>query len=115
MRDNSGTIKKPFLSDVQKLRDQARAQLEKGVLTASYKGDAKQTIQILQAVLATELVCVLRYTMHSVAAAGISSEGVKQEFKAHAREEAEHVKGVAERINQLGGKPNFDPTGLASR
>jgi bacterioferritin len=42
-------------------------------------------------------------TMHAVAAAGISSEGVKDEFKAHAREEAEHVKVVAERINQLGG------------
>lgn len=92
-----------------------RQNIEKGAVTFTYQGDVNNTIEMLQSVLATEIVCVLRYTMHAVAAAGISSEGVKGEFKAHAREEAEHVKVVAERINQLGGKPNFDPTGLASR
>jgi hypothetical protein len=34
----------------------------------------EQTIDILQAVLATEIVCVLRYTMNAIAATGISSE-----------------------------------------
>jgi bacterioferritin len=66
-------------------------------------------------VLATEIVCVLRYTAHAISATGISSESVKQEFAAHAREEQEHMTAVAERINQLGGKPNFDPEGLATR
>jgi bacterioferritin len=66
-------------------------------------------------VLATEIVCVLRYTMHSIAATGISSEAVKQEFAEHAKEEQEHMMAVAERINQLGGKPNFNPDGLATR
>lgn len=115
MRDNNGTTKKPFLSDVQKLRDQARAQLENGAVTASYKGDVKQTIEILQSVLATEIVCVLRYTMHWISASGISSDGVKAEFMEHAEEEQQHAILVAERINQLGGKPNFSPEGLASR
>jgi len=66
-------------------------------------------------VLATEIVCVLRYTMHAVAATGISSEGVKAEFAEHAKEEQEHMNQVAERINQLGGKPNFNPEGILSR
>lgn len=65
--------------------------------------------------LATEIVCVLRYTMHAVAATGISSEGVKDEFAQHAKEEQDHMMAVAERINQLGGKPNFNPEGLAMR
>jgi bacterioferritin len=69
----------------------------------------------LQSVLATELVCVLRYTFHAVAATGISSEGVKAEFATHAGEEQQHMMQVAERINQLGGKPNFNPEGLLSR
>jgi bacterioferritin len=107
--------KKPFLSDVKKLREQARKHLAMGALTPAYKGDVKQTIEILQAVLATEIVCVLRYTMHSIAATGISSESVKKEFATHAREEQEHMTQVAERINQLGGTPNFNPEGLASR
>jgi len=40
---------------------------------------------------------------------------VKEEFAQHAKEEQEHMTAVAERINQLGGKPNFNPEGLASR
>ena len=84
-------------------------------MTASYRGDASRTIDILQSVLATEIVCVLRYTMHAIAATGISSEGVKAEFAEHAKEEQEHMMAVAQRINQLGGKPNFNPEGLLSR
>jgi bacterioferritin len=105
----------PFLSDVKTLRSRARASLEKGALTPAYQGDVKQTIEILQAVLATEIVCVLRYTMNAVAATGISSDGVKEEFDEHAKEEQEHMRKVAERINQLGGTPNFSPEGLLSR
>ena len=67
----------PFLTDVQTLRDRARNHLETGNVTQSYRGDVTQAIAILQSVLATEIVCVLRYTMHAVAATGILSEGRK--------------------------------------
>jgi bacterioferritin len=40
---------------------------------------------------------------------------VKEEFDQHADEERGHMRQVAERINQLGGKPNFNPEGLLSR
>lgn len=106
---------KPFLTDVKTLRDRARQHLESGNITPAYKGDVDRTIEILQSVLATEIVCVLRYTMHSVAAQGISSEAVKDEFAEHAKEERGHMMKVAERINQLGGTPNFNPEGLLSR
>ena len=109
------TVAKPFLTDVKTLRDRARQHLETGAVASTYKGDVKTTIAILQSVLATELVCVLRYTLHSIIASGISSEGVKAEFKQHAKEEHEHALEVAERISQLGGTPDFNPEGLASR
>src|SRR5579863_407680 len=105
----------PFLSDVKALRSRARASIGDGAITPAYKGDVKQTIEILQSVLATEIVCVLRYTMNAVAAAGISSDSVKEEFDQHAKEEQGHMRLVAERINQLGGTPNFNPEGLSSR
>ena len=105
----------PFLSDVKTLRDRARRNLSDGVVTTTYGGDVKRTIEILQSVLATEIVCVLRYTMHAITATGISSEAIKAEFAEHAKEEQEHMMSVAERIDQLGGKPNFNPEGLASR
>ena len=113
--DKPSTSSKPFLTDVKTLRERARKNISSGGVTFTYEGDVKKTIEILQAVLATEIVCVLRYTMHAVAASGIHSEGVKGEFAEHAKEEAEHVQQVAERINQLGGKPNFSPDGLATR
>jgi bacterioferritin len=106
---------KPFLTDVEELRSRARASIEKGAVTPAYQGDVKQTIEILQAVLATEIVCVLRYTMNAVAATGISSDSVKEEFDEHAKEEQGHMRQVAERINQLGGTPNFNPEGLTTR
>src|ERR1700738_1994134 len=113
--ENQNPTSKPFLTDIKTLRERARSNIASGGVTFTYKGDVKKTIEILQSVLATEIVCVLRYTMHAIAAQGISSEGVKDEFEQHAKEEAEHMKQVAERINQLGGKPDFNPTGLATR
>src|ERR1700749_3663846 len=107
--------KKPFLTDVKTLRERARKNLTEGAVTSTYEGYVNNTIEILQAVLATEIVCVLRYTMHAMAATGISSEDVKAEFAEHAKDEQGHMNQVAERINQLGGKPNFNPEGLVSR
>jgi bacterioferritin len=67
----------PFLTDVKSLRKQARQHIERGPVTASYAGDVKRTIEILQSVLATEVVCVLRYTQHAIVATGLASESVK--------------------------------------
>src|ERR1700733_10497563 len=111
----SKTNSQPFLTDVQELRKRARANIDKGAITPAYQGDVQQTIDILQSVLATEIVCILRYTMNAVAATGLSSDSVKEEFDEHADEEREHMRKVAERINQLGGTPNFNPEGLAMR
>lgn len=112
---SNDTSTKPFLTDVITLRERARQNLSSGVVTKTYKGDAEKTIEILQSVLATEIVCVLRYTMHAITATGLSSEAIKAEFAEHAKEEQAHMMVVAERIDQLGGTPNFNPEGLATR
>ncbi len=115
MADGAQTPSKPFLSDVKTLRARARKSIADGAVTSTYKGDPRHTVELLQSVLATEIVCVLRYTMHSVAATGLASEAVKAEFAEHAKEEQEHMLAVAERITELGGEPDFNPEGLASR
>jgi bacterioferritin len=106
---------KPFLTDVTTLRRNARAHIAKGAITDTYEGNVQTAIDLLQGALATEIVCVLRYTMHAVAATGIASEGPKAEFLQHAKEEQGHMMQLAERINQLGGSPDFDPKNLVSR
>ncbi|HEY5349069.1 MAG TPA: ferritin-like domain-containing protein [Candidatus Lustribacter sp.] len=106
---------KPFLTDITTLRKNARARIEKGAITDTYEGNVETAIDLLQGALATEIVCVLRYTMHAVAATGIASEGPREEFAQHAKEEQGHMMQLAERINQLGGTPDFDPQNLVSR
>ena len=104
-----------FVADVQALRKRAREHMDAGAVTSNYEGDVATTIKILNEALATEIVCVLRYKYHAVAAVGIDSEAVKEEFAQHARDEAEHADMISERINQLGGKPNLNPDGLVTR
>jgi len=103
------------LGNIADLRIRAREELGKGAITGNYGCDPSTTIEILNRALATELVCVLRYKFHHVAAQGIDSEAIKAEFLEHANEEQAHADRIAERINQLGGKPNFDPASLAAR
>lgn len=104
-----------FSMDIAKIKERARAQMEKGAVTSSYKGDVAAVVKVLNEVLATELVCTLRYRRHYYSASGINAEAVKAEFLQHAQEEAQHVDWVATRIIQLNGEPNFNPEGLATR
>ena len=106
---------KPFLSDVRALRERARKHIEAGAVTSNYGADPVQVCKVLNDALATEIVCVLRYKRHYFMAEGIASESVKAEFLAHANEEQVHADAIAERIVQLGGEPNLDPEGMASR
>ncbi len=109
------TASQPFVSDIKELRRRAQEQMQRGAVTGNYGGDVQQTIDLLQTALATEVVCVLRYTTHNVSAVGIDSESVKVEFAEHARDEYEHMEKIANRINQLGGTPNLNPEGLHTR
>ena len=104
-----------FATDIAAIRKRAREKLEMGAVTQNYGGDPKTAIDLLNEAVATEIVCVLRYKSHAVVATGLASESVKEEFAQHAKEEGEHMDLIAERINQLGGKPNFNPDGLTGR
>jgi bacterioferritin len=104
-----------FVSDLKSIKKRAREHMEQGAVTGNYKADRKAVVNVLNDVLATELVCVLRYKRHYYMATGINAEGVKAEFLQHAKEEQEHADSVATRITQLNGSPNFNPEGLASR
>lgn len=103
------------LSKVETLRARARSQVENGAVTPSYTADRETVLRILNEALATEIVCGLRYQRHYHTATGPFAESIRQEFQAHALEEQAHATLLAQRIVQLDGKPNFDPSGLADR
>src|SRR5438105_11219867 len=104
-----------FVRDVEQIRRRALNKREEGAVTAGYKGNVEQTISILNEALATEIVCVLRYMHHYFMATGVHGSSVADEFKEHADSEREHADAIAERIQQLGGKPDFNPRSLLER
>lgn len=106
---------KPFLTDIQTLRERARKHIEKGAITEGYTADRETVIKVLNEALATEIVCVLRYKRHYFMASGIHAEGVAAEFLQHANDEQAHADQIAQRIVQLGGEPDFSPEGLLTR
>jgi bacterioferritin len=106
---------KPFLTDIQTLRERARQHIENGAVTEGYKADRETVVKLLNEALATEIVCVLRYKRHYFMAAGIHAEGVAAEFLEHANDEQGHADQIAQRIVQLQGEPNFNPEGLLMR
>jgi bacterioferritin len=109
------TSHRPLHLDVRQIRANARDQMGEGAVTAAYRADREQVVAALNEALATELVCVLRYKNHHFMAAGIHAQSIAQEFLEHATEEQAHADLLAARINQLGGVPNFNPEGLATR
>jgi bacterioferritin len=104
-----------FLTDIETLRRRARESIEDGAITDAYTADRERVIEVLNTVLATELVCYLRYKRHYFMASGLNAIPIAEEFLQHANEEQQHADQVAMRITQLRGEPNFDPAGLNTR
>jgi bacterioferritin len=104
-----------FSVDVAAIRDRARQKMDRGPVTEYYGTDPDKVAEILNEVLATEIVCWMRYSRHAISATGINRAQVSGEFTEHAEEERGHAMRIAERISQLGGDPDFDPATLAAR
>ena len=82
--------------------------MDQGAVTRGYQADREAVLKILNTVLATESVCVLRYKRHYYMASGINAQSV-------ADEEQDHADRITQRITRLGGEPDFNPQGLATR
>lgn len=93
----------------------ARKSLDQGAITPAYGPWREDIIKLLNDSLATELVCVMRYKRHYYTAAGLDSPAIAEEFLVHANEESAHADKLAQRIVQLGGKPDFRPDSLMQR
>jgi bacterioferritin len=107
--------KMSFLSNIEEIRARARQKIQEGAITPDYHMDREKSVSILNEALATEIVCVLRYSFHYYMATGIHSAAVAEEFLEHANEEQEHANRIAERIKQLGGKPDMNPRVVSER
>lgn len=101
--------------NLEEIKRNAMTSMGEGALTRDYPLDAEKACQLLNEALATEIMCVLRYRHHAIIAKGISAPHVAAEFKEHAASEDEHAWALAERIDQLGGDPDFNPAAISTR
>jgi len=101
--------------NLAEIKHQAEHALEDGSVTPDYPLDIQEACQLLNDALGTEIMCVLRYRHHQVIAKGIDRPQVAAEFLEHALDEERHMMLIAERINQLGGNPDFNPGTVLQR
>lgn len=101
--------------DVTQIKKQSAHSLDSGAVTDDYELDLQEACKLLNDALATEIMCVLRYRHHQIIAKGIDYLQIADEFKEHAEQEEKHMLMLAERINQLGGNPDFNPATIKER
>ena len=95
--------------------EKSKKRLDDGAVTPSIAPWAADICALLNASLATEWVCVLRYRRHACTAKGLASPKIAEEFLVHANEELAHADLLAERIVQLGGSPDLNTDTLSKR
>lgn len=106
---------KPSIFNLDEIKHQARQSIDDGSVTKDYPLDIEEACHHLNEALATEIMCVLRYRHHQIIAKGINWPQVAAEFAEHAMDEERHMMMLAERINQLGGNPDLNPSTVAQR
>jgi len=104
-----------FTAHSKSRRRKSPPAIEPGLRTDLYRGDREAALRGLNAALATEIVCLLRYRRHHFIARSLGSYRIAEEFLVHADEELSHADLIAERIVRLGGEPDFAPDTLQSR
>ncbi len=76
--------------------------IDQGAVTASYKADRERVIEVLNDVLATETVCVLRYKSHYYRAKGVHAPGVAERVP-----RARHRGAAARRPRRQAASPSW--------
>lgn len=112
--NNNPSPNESMVLDKQRL-EAAKKSLDQGAVTPDAQHSREAIIRLLNDSLATEIVCVLRYKRHHFTASGLESPAIAEEFLVHAQEEQAHADKLAQRIVQLGGKPDFNPDTLTTR
>jgi bacterioferritin len=105
----------PVLSSVKEIEAKVREAMENGPVTPYYTLPLETVYEVLNAALASEIICVLRYKQHYYMTTSIHQEQLQGLFKEHGLDEEGHLERIADRIKQLGGVPNLSPHGLIER
>src|SRR6478736_6717450 len=89
--------------------------IKQGAITREYNADVGHVVRALNSLRSTEIMSYLQYMQHQYMAVSLLSPGMKTEFAAHATQELDHANRLADRVQQLGGVPIYDPKEISSK
>jgi len=89
--------------------------IRRGPITREYKADMEHVVRALNSLRSTKIMSYLQYMQHQYMAVSLLSPGMKTEFAAHATQELDHANRLADRVQQLGGVPIYDPKEISSK
>jgi len=104
-----------ILSDVNEVAERVRSAMYEGPVTPYYGLNLDDVYSVLQGALASEIICVLRYQQHYYMTTSLHQDQLQGLFKEHWHDEQGHQDRIADRLQQLGGVPNFNPEGVVAR
>ena len=100
----------PFLSDLTRLRGRTRKHSAEGAAATGGAARRAMILQLLNDVLASELIWLMRYRRSYLLRS--RKAAIRDE---HAGDDSTPAGRLAQRIVELGGRPDFDPDDLLSR
>jgi len=103
------------LSDVNEVAARVRNAMYEGPVTPYYGLNLDDVYNVLQGALASEIICVLRYQQHYYMTTSMHQNQLQGLFKEHWQDEQGHQNRIADRLQQLGGVPDFNPEGVTAR
>jgi bacterioferritin len=109
MRKIAGTESKGAIMNQKNSAGEVQQAIRQGAITKEYRADSQRIVQALNGLRSTEIMSYLQYMQHQYMAVSLLSPGLKTEFDAHATQELDHANRLADRVQQLGGVPIYDP------
>jgi bacterioferritin len=100
----------PFLSDLARIRGRMRQHSVQGAAAAGSAARRDTVLQLLNDILASELIWLMRYRRRY-----LLWDGMREVSDERARTEPTPADPIVRRILELGGDPDLDPDHLLSR
>ena len=91
-----------ILSQIKDVEAKVRESMQDGPVTPYYTLPLDKVYDLLNAALASEIICVLRYKQHYYMTTSIHQDQLQGLFKEHWQDEERHLELIADRIKQLG-------------
>ena len=90
-----------IISDIKDIEAKVRESMQNGPVTPYYTLPLEKVYDLLNAALASEIICVLRYKQHYYMTTSIHQEQLQGLFKEHWQDEEKHLERIADHAAKI--------------